>query len=192
MINFTTCKVEECNSEDQLLTHPSPVRVVAEFDCHPSKRSLRSRGIWASRAKRRVLCGATNPLLSFRGAKATRNLQFSSNSTADPSGSCLRYQPRNSSGLFWSRLEFEGIGGIIGAESNRGSGMKPTLILCCILTMVALGTSQEAPKRNYVPNSETAIAIAEAVFIPVFGKTGILYCSEGRPQPDQPPGSGLF
>jgi len=124
MINFTTCKVEECNSEDQLLTHPSPVRVVAEFDCHPSKRSLRSRGIWASRAKRRVLCGATNPLLSFRGAKATRNLQFSSNSTADPSGSCLRYQPRNSSGLFWSRLEFEGIGGIIGAESNRGSGMK--------------------------------------------------------------------
>jgi hypothetical protein len=51
--------------------------------------------------------------------------------------------------------------------------MKPCLILCCILTMVALGTSQEAPKRNYVPNSETAIAIAEAVFIPVFGKKQI-------------------
>jgi hypothetical protein len=85
--------------------------------------------------------------------------------------------------------------------------MKSCLILCSILTMVALGTSQEAPKRNYVPNSETAIAIAEAVFIPVFGKkqieserpfradlkddvwtvAGTLYCSDGKPQTDKAP-----
>jgi hypothetical protein len=69
-----------------------------------------------------------------------------------------------------SRLEFRRIGGIIGAKGNRGSRMKPFAILSCVLTMATLATCQGAPERDYVPNSETAIAITEAVLIPVFGK----------------------
>jgi len=85
--------------------------------------------------------------------------------------------------------------------------MKLFLVLCCILAMVAAAISQQTPKRDYVPDSETAIAIAEAVFIPVFGKkkveserpfratlrddvwtvAGALYCPDGRPQTDRPP-----
>lgn len=104
-----------------------------------------------------------------------------------------------------SCLEFGGIGGIIGAENNRGSSMKLFLILSCTFAIVALAASQEAPKRDYVPNSETAVAIAEAVFIPVYGKkhieserpfraspednawtaAGTLYCAAGKPQTDK-------
>jgi len=51
--------------------------------------------------------------------------------------------------------------------------MKLSLILCCALVIVAGAFSQEATKRNYVPNSETAVAIAEAVLIPVYGKKDI-------------------
>jgi hypothetical protein len=85
--------------------------------------------------------------------------------------------------------------------------MKLSLIPCCTLAIVVLAASQEAPKRNYVPNSETAIAIAEAVFIPVYGKkhieserpfratlkddvwtvAGTLYCTDGKPQTDKLP-----
>ena len=101
-----------------------------------------------------------------------------------------------------SRLEFRRIGGIIGAKGNRGSRMKPFAILSCVLTMATLATCQGAPERDYVPNSETAIAITEAVLIPVFGKkqteserpysatlnggvwtvTGTLRCADGKPQ----------
>jgi NTF2 fold immunity protein len=85
--------------------------------------------------------------------------------------------------------------------------MKLSLILCCTLAVTSLADSREAPKRNYVPNSETAVAIAEAVFIPVYGKkqieserpftatlkddvwtvAGTLYCPDGKPQTDKPP-----
>lgn len=73
--------------------------------------------------------------------------------------------------------------------------------------MVAPATSQNSQKRDYVPNSETAIAIAEAVLIPVYGKkqveserpftahrkddvwtvTGTLYCGDRKAQPNNPP-----
>lgn len=86
-------------------------------------------------------------------------------------------------------------------------GMKLFLILCSAVAIAAPVLSQEAPKRNYVPNSETAIAIAEAVFTPVFGKkqieserpfkatlnddvwtvSGTLYCPNGEPQTDKLP-----
>lgn len=85
--------------------------------------------------------------------------------------------------------------------------MKLSLTLCCTLTMVALAVSQEAPKREFVPDSETAIAIGEAALIPVYGKkkieserpfsatlkndvwtvAGTLYCHDGKPQTDKPP-----
>lgn len=85
--------------------------------------------------------------------------------------------------------------------------MRLSLILCCTLAIVALAASQEAPKPNYVPNSKTAIAIAEAVLIPVYGKkqieserpfkatlkdnvwtvAGTLYCPDGKPQTDKLP-----
>jgi NTF2 fold immunity protein len=80
--------------------------------------------------------------------------------------------------------------------------MKLFPILCSAVAIVAPVLSQEAPKRNYVPNSETAVAIAEAVFIPIYGKkqieserpftvslkddvwtvAGTLYCRDGKPQ----------
>jgi len=73
--------------------------------------------------------------------------------------------------------------------------------------MVVLAVSQEAPKRDYVPDSETAIVIAEAVLSPVYGRklveserpfratlkdgvwtvAGTLYCRDGKPQTDKPP-----
>jgi hypothetical protein len=85
--------------------------------------------------------------------------------------------------------------------------MKQYLILCCTLAIVTPVISQEAPRRNYVPNSETAIAIAEAVLSPVYGKkkieserpfrasltddvwtvAGTLYCPNGKPQSDRLP-----
>jgi hypothetical protein len=80
--------------------------------------------------------------------------------------------------------------------------MKLSLILCSTLVIVAGAFSQEATKRDYVPNSETAVAIGEAVLIPVYGKkhveserpyratlkgnvwtvAGTLYCADGKPQ----------
>jgi len=85
--------------------------------------------------------------------------------------------------------------------------MKLFLMLCCILATTSLAVSRELLKRNYVPNSETAITIAEAVFIPVYGRkqieseraftatlrgdvwtvAGTLNCSDGKPQTDKPP-----
>jgi hypothetical protein len=81
------------------------------------------------------------------------------------------------------------------------------LILSSVLAFVTLAASQVGSKRDYVPSSETALAIAEAVFIPVYGKkvieserpfkatlkddvwtiTGSLYCPEGRPQSERLP-----
>jgi hypothetical protein len=75
------------------------------------------------------------------------------------------------------------------------------------LVTVAGAFSQQAPKRDYVPNSETAAAVGEAVLIPVYGKnlveserpykatlkgdvwtvTGTLYCANGKPQSDTLP-----
>lgn len=85
--------------------------------------------------------------------------------------------------------------------------MKLSLTLCCSLAMVALAASQEASKRQFVPDSETAITIAEAALIPVYGKkkieserpfratlkddvwtvAGTLYCRDGKPQTDKTP-----
>jgi hypothetical protein len=85
--------------------------------------------------------------------------------------------------------------------------LKQFLILSSVLAFVTLAASQESPKRDYVPNSETAAAIAEAVFIPVYGRklieserpfratlkdnvwtvTGTLYCPEGGPQTEKLP-----
>jgi len=85
--------------------------------------------------------------------------------------------------------------------------MKLIAILCWTFATVTLVTAQEHPNRDYVPNSETAIAIAEAVLVPVYGKNrieserpftatlkddvwtvaGTLYCADGKPQSDKPP-----
>jgi hypothetical protein len=85
--------------------------------------------------------------------------------------------------------------------------MKLSLALCSTLAIVALASSHDSPKRNYVPNAETAVAIAEAVLIPVYGRkhieserpfratlkddvwtvAGTLYCGDGKPQTDKLP-----
>ena len=85
--------------------------------------------------------------------------------------------------------------------------MKRFLSLSCAFAILASAASQDRPARNYVPNSEAAVAIAEAVLIPVYGRKkieserpfkatlkddiwtvgGTLYCSNGKPATDKPP-----
>ena len=79
--------------------------------------------------------------------------------------------------------------------------MKRSFVLCCALTITASAISQSA-KPHSVPDEATAVAIAEAALIPVYGRkqieserpftaslkddvwtvAGTLYCSDGRPQ----------
>jgi len=80
-----------------------------------------------------------------------------------------------------------------------------TLLFLCI---VEIGISEGYhPPGGYVPDSKTAITIAEAVLIPVYGKkhieserpfkatleddvwtvAGTLYCRDGKPATDKPP-----
>jgi hypothetical protein len=85
--------------------------------------------------------------------------------------------------------------------------MKRFLTLSSVFAIVALAAPQDSTKREYVPNSETAVVIAEAVLIPVYGKklieserpfratlkddvwtvAGTLYCADGKLQTDKPP-----
>ncbi len=52
--------------------------------------------------------------------------------------------------------------------------MRISLALCCSLFLVTLTLGQGyVPKQGYVPDSTTAVKIAEAVLIPVYGKTKI-------------------
>jgi hypothetical protein len=41
------------------MSSPGFLRVVVQFDCHSEQAFFGQRGIWASHAKRRVLCDAT-------------------------------------------------------------------------------------------------------------------------------------
>lgn len=45
------------------------------------------------------------------------------------------------------------------------------LLLCCYISMDILGSSNDSyvPKEGYVPNEETAIKIAEAIWLPIYG-----------------------
>jgi len=55
--------------------------------------------------------------------------------------------------------------------------MKRVVLTMCLLVMALTGcTNQNLTKKEggYVPNEETAIAIAEAVLIPVYGKEKII------------------
>lgn len=52
--------------------------------------------------------------------------------------------------------------------------MRIAAALCCIFLAATLAFGQsETPKRNYVPDSATAVKIAEAVLIPVYGQEKI-------------------
>jgi NTF2 fold immunity protein of polymorphic toxin system component len=52
--------------------------------------------------------------------------------------------------------------------------MRLCAALCCSLLMITLAIGQsDGPKRVYVPDSATAVKIAEAVLIPVYGKKHI-------------------
>jgi hypothetical protein len=42
---------------------------------------------------------------------------------------------------------------------------------CIIFVATIVLAQQNTPKRAYVPDSETAVKIAEAVFVPVYGKS---------------------
>jgi hypothetical protein len=76
------------------------------------------------------------------------------------------------------------------------------------LILISLPTISQPPQqRDYVPNAQTAVAIAEAVLVPVYGRqkvqserpykavlsgdvwrvSGTLYCSNGEPQSETNP-----
>jgi len=79
--------------------------------------------------------------------------------------------------------------------------MKPHQALCCaVLLLIAAEAQSYAPKDGFVPDSMTAVKIAEAVLTPVYGKekieserpfkaklengvwtvNGTLHCSDGK------------
>jgi hypothetical protein len=47
--------------------------------------------------------------------------------------------------------------------------MRILAALCCTLLVIGLTFGQGKPKEGYVPDSATAVRIAEAVLIPVYG-----------------------
>jgi hypothetical protein len=52
--------------------------------------------------------------------------------------------------------------------------MRTCVTLCCTFLISALAFGQhDIPKRGYVPDSATAVKIAEAVLIPVYGEKQI-------------------
>src|SRR5271165_6388240 len=83
---------------------------------------------------------------------------------------------------------------------DREGHMKSwVFLLCAVLAVSALGQGYK-PKSGYVPDSRTAVKIAEAVLIPIYGEkqiqserpftaklkddvwivTGTLYCPDGK------------
>src|SRR5438105_7832010 len=61
-------------------------------------------------------------------------------------------------------------------EHNQGkvTPMKPRRAICCAVLLLAASQAQsDGPKDGFVPDSTTAVKIAEAVLIPVYGKEKI-------------------
>jgi hypothetical protein len=56
---------------------------------------------------------------------------------------------------------------------RRGVTVKICIALCCTLLLLSSVLGQVNPKRGYVPDSETAVKIAEAVLVPVYGKSQV-------------------
>jgi hypothetical protein len=72
-----------------------------------------------------------------------------------------------------SDFEFGGIGGIMGAE-RKGGRMKTLTACSCALIIVTFALGQGyKPPSGYVPDSATAVRIAEAVLVPIYGKEHI-------------------
>jgi hypothetical protein len=51
--------------------------------------------------------------------------------------------------------------------------MKACITICSSLFVISLACGQVSPKEGFVPDSDTAIKIAEAVLVPVYGKTKV-------------------
>jgi hypothetical protein len=83
----------------------------------------------------------------------------------------------------------------------KATPMKPhRAIYCAVLLLAAAQAQSYAPKDGFVPDSTTAVKIAEAVLVPVYGKekveserpfkaklendiwtvNGTLHCSDGK------------
>jgi NTF2 fold immunity protein len=54
-----------------------------------------------------------------------------------------------------------------------GVTVKICTALFCSLLLLSLVRGQVNPKRAYVPDSETAVKVAEAVLVPVYGKSQV-------------------
>jgi hypothetical protein len=89
----------------------------------------------------------------------------------------------------------------VGGEWGKGIPMKLHRAICCFVILMAAAKAQSyVPKDGFVPDSATAVKIAEAVLIPVYGKDkieserplkatlengvwtidGTLYCPDGK------------
>jgi hypothetical protein len=88
-----------------------------------------------------------------------------------------------------------------GIMKAKVMSMKPHQALCCVVLLLTAAEAQSyAPKDGFVPDSMTAVKIAEAVLTPVYGKekteserpfkakvengfwtvNGTLHCSDGK------------
>ena len=86
--------------------------------------------------------------------------------------------------------------------------MRKAAVFASLLILTSFcSAGKETIARDYVPNEETAVAVAEAVLIPIYGRktieaekpfhatlknevwqvAGTLYCANGKPQSDLNP-----
>jgi len=62
----------------------------------------------------------------------------------------------------------------LGHNGGKVTPMKLRRVICCSVILVAAAQAQSyVPKVGFVPDSGTAVKIAEAVLIPVYGKEQI-------------------
>src|SRR5690349_23171989 len=52
----------------------------------------------------------------------------------------------------------------------EGRVMKAGALFLCVLALCATLSSSEPPKQGYVPDAQTASAIAQAILVPIYGK----------------------
>jgi NTF2 fold immunity protein len=49
--------------------------------------------------------------------------------------------------------------------------VRTCVAICCSVLLVSIALGQVRPKEGFVPDAKTAVKIAEAVLVPVYGQT---------------------
>src|SRR5258706_1263754 len=64
---------------------------------------------------------------------------------------------------------------VLGREKMRSSGVRACSLLLVLFVIVTLSLGRsDSPKNGYVPDKATAIRVAEAVFIPIYGEKHVV------------------